>query len=76
MGQSWSLSIVKNFLHIGQNRSGAHTASIQWVLGAPSREVKWQGREAVHSPPTSAVVKMWTYTLTPPYAFMALCLIS
>jgi hypothetical protein len=41
------------------------------------REVKRSGREADHSPPTSAEVKkMWTYTSTPPYAFMASCLIS
>jgi hypothetical protein len=34
--------------------------------------VKWPGREADHSPPTSAEVKkMWIYTSTPPYAFMA-----
>jgi hypothetical protein len=31
-----------------------------------------EGREADHSPPTSAEVKtMWIYTYTPPYAFMA-----
>jgi hypothetical protein len=30
-----------------------------------------------YSPPTSAKVKkMWIYTSTPPYAFMAYCLIS
>jgi hypothetical protein len=33
--------------------------------------VKRPGREADHSPPTSAEVKkMWIYTPTPPYAFM------
>jgi hypothetical protein len=33
--------------------------------------------EADHSPPASAEVKkMWIYTSTPPYAFMAYCLIS
>jgi hypothetical protein len=33
--------------------------------------------EANHSPPASAEVKkMWIYTSTPPYAFMAKCLIS
>jgi hypothetical protein len=33
---------------------------------------KVAGREADHSPPTSAEVKkMWIYTSTPPYAFMA-----
>jgi hypothetical protein len=37
---------------------------------------KAAGREADHSPPASAEVKkMWIYTSTPPYAFMALCLI-
>jgi hypothetical protein len=34
--------------------------------------VNWQGHEADHSPPTNAEVKkMWAYTSTPPYAFMA-----
>jgi hypothetical protein len=33
---------------------------------------KFLGREVDHSPPTSAKVKkMWIYTSTPPYAFMA-----
>jgi hypothetical protein len=37
-----------------------------------SRRLKRQGREADHSPPTSAEVKKtWIYTYTPPYAFMA-----
>jgi hypothetical protein len=45
---------------------------IQWVLGALSSGVKRQGREADHSPADSAdVKKMWIYTSTPPYAFMA-----
>jgi hypothetical protein len=45
---------------------------IQWVPGALSPGVKRQGREADHSPPTSAEVKnTWIYTSTPPYAFMA-----
>jgi hypothetical protein len=34
--------------------------------------LKRPGREADHSPPASAEVKkMWIYTSTPPYAFMA-----
>jgi hypothetical protein len=34
-------------------------------------------READHSPPASAEIKkIWIYTSTPPYAFMASCLIS
>jgi hypothetical protein len=40
--------------------------------GALSPGVKRQGREADHSPPTSAgVKKMWIYTSSPPYAFIA-----
>jgi hypothetical protein len=40
--------------------------------GALSPGVKRAGREADHSPPTSAEFKkMWIYTSTPPYAFMA-----
>jgi hypothetical protein len=40
---------------------------IKWIPG-----VKRQGREADHSPPTSAEAKkMWIYTSTLPYVFMA-----
>jgi hypothetical protein len=39
---------------------------IQWILGAPSLEVKRQRREANHSPHSSAEVKnVWSYTSTP-----------
>jgi hypothetical protein len=45
---------------------------IQWIPGALSPGVKLQEREADHSPPASAEVKkMWFYTSTPPYVFMA-----
>jgi hypothetical protein len=45
---------------------------IQWVPGVISPGVKRPGREADYSPPASAEVKkMWIYTSTPPYAFMA-----
>jgi hypothetical protein len=41
-----------------------------YILSFPG--VKRPGREADHSPPTTAEVKkMWIYTSTPPYAFMA-----
>jgi hypothetical protein len=41
-----------------------------WEVGV--RVTVGQGREAGHSPPTSAEVKkMWIYTSTSPYAFMA-----
>jgi hypothetical protein len=40
--------------------------------GALSPAVKRSGREADHAPPASAIVKkMWIYTSTSPYAFMA-----
>jgi hypothetical protein len=49
---------------------GSTQPPVQWVLGA-SPGVKRPGREADHSPATSAKVrKMWIYTSTPPYAFM------
>jgi hypothetical protein len=45
--------------------------------GGSSPGVKRPKREADHSPPTSAEVKKtWIYTSTPPYVFMAYCLIS
>jgi hypothetical protein len=45
---------------------------IQWVPGAFSPEVKRPGLESNRSAQTSAVVKrMWIYTSTPPYVFMA-----
>jgi hypothetical protein len=40
--------------------------------GGPFSGVKWSGREADHSPATSAKVKKkCIYTSTPPYTFMA-----
>jgi hypothetical protein len=65
---------VKNFLFSTSSRPalGATQPPIQWVPGALSPGVKQPVREADHSPPTSAVVKkMWIYTSTPPYSFMA-----
>jgi hypothetical protein len=45
---------------------------IQWVPGAVSTAVKRPEREADHSSPASVEVKkMWIYTSTPPYVFMA-----
>jgi hypothetical protein len=48
--------------------SGAHPASYPVGTGALSPGIKRPGREADHSPPTSAEVKNAS---TPPYAFMA-----
>jgi hypothetical protein len=49
---------------------------IQWVLGALFLVVKRPGREADHSPPSSAEVRnAWSYTSTPQYVFKAWCLV-
>jgi hypothetical protein len=45
---------------------------MQWAPEALSPGIKQKRHEANHSPLTSAEVKkMWIYTSTPPYAFMA-----
>jgi hypothetical protein len=67
---------VKNLLlsQIVQTGSGFHQTSYPMVPGALSPGVKRPGREADHSPPTSAEVKkMWMYSSTLPYAFMVYC---
>jgi hypothetical protein len=72
--QSSSPSRVKNFLFSTSSRPalGPTQPPIQWILGALSPGIKRQGHDADHSPPTSAEVKkMWIYTSTPPYIFMA-----
>jgi hypothetical protein len=56
---------------------GPTQSPIQWVPGAVSLGVKRLGREADHSPPSSADVKnAWSYTFTPQYVFMAWCLVK
>jgi hypothetical protein len=60
-----------------QNGSGAHPTSYPMGTGALSLGVKRLGREADHSPPSSAEVKnAWSYTSTPQYVFMAWCLVK
>jgi hypothetical protein len=50
---------------------------IQWVPAALSLRVKQPGREAGHSAPSNAEIKnAWSYTSTPQYVFMALCLVK
>jgi hypothetical protein len=59
-------------IHVIQTGSGVHPASYPMGTGDSFPGVKRQGREADHSPLTSAEVKkMWIYTSTPPYVFMA-----
>jgi hypothetical protein len=61
-----------SLLHIVQTASGVHPTSYKMGTGGSFPRVKRQGREADHSPPTSAEVKkMWIYTSTPLYVFMA-----
>jgi hypothetical protein len=67
----------KNFLHVVQTDSEVLPTSYPMGTGSCFPGLKWPGREADHSPPTSAEVKkMWIYTSTLPYAFMGQCLIS
>jgi hypothetical protein len=72
MGQGSSVGIGTGYVGRSIPALGSTQPPIQWVLGALSSGVKWQLREASHSPPTSAEVnKTRIYTATPPYAFMA-----
>jgi hypothetical protein len=64
-------------LHVVHTFCGAHPASYPVVLGALFPELKRPGREADNSPPISVEVKStWIYTPTPPYVFIAYCLIT
>jgi hypothetical protein len=66
LGQEFSL------LHVVQTDTGAHPVSCRMGNGALSPGVKRQGSEFDQSSPTGAEVKkMWIYTSTVPYAFMA-----
>jgi hypothetical protein len=66
-GQEFSL------LQIVQIGSEVHPTFLSnGYRGLFPRGLKRLGREVDHSPPTSAEVKkMWIYTSTPPYTFMA-----
>jgi hypothetical protein len=78
-GRSSSPGRVKYFLFSTSFRPvlGTTQRPIQRIPGAVSQKVKWPGREADHSSPTSAEVKKTLiYTSTFPYAFMAQCLFS
>jgi hypothetical protein len=56
---------------------GSTQHPIQWVLGALSLGVKRPGREADHSPLSSAEIKnAWSYTPLPQYTFMAWCFVK
>jgi hypothetical protein len=73
-GGSSSPGRVKTFsiLHIVKTDSGVRPTTYKMGTGGSFSRVKRQGRETDHSPPTSAEVKkMWNYTSTPLYVFMA-----
>jgi hypothetical protein len=73
-GQILSPGRDKNFLFSTSSRLalGSTQPPIQWLPGAFSPGVKCPGHEADHSPQTIAEVKkMWIYTSSPSYAFMA-----
>jgi hypothetical protein len=64
---------VKSFYFSISSRPalGSTQPPIKIGTGGSFPGVKRQGREADHSPPTSAEVKkMYIYTSTPPYVFM------
>jgi hypothetical protein len=63
--------------HRVQNGSEAHPASYPMVTRGSFPGVKRPGREADHSPPSSAEVKnAWSYTSTPQFVFIAWCLVK
>jgi hypothetical protein len=63
-----------SFRHRVHTGSGAFQPPIQWVPRALSMGVKLPGREADHSPSSSAEVKnAWICASIPQYMFMAWC---
>jgi hypothetical protein len=61
----WGLGIFL-FTTVSRRALGTTQPPIQWVQGVLSLGVKRPGREAGHSPPSSAEVKnTWSYTSTP-----------
>jgi hypothetical protein len=59
-------------LHVVQTGSETHLESYSMGTGGFFAGGKRPGREADHSPPTSARVKdMWICASTPPYVLMA-----
>jgi hypothetical protein len=69
--QSYGRTVVSRMVR------GPTQSPIQWVPGALSLEVKRPGREADHSPLSSAEVKnAWSYNSTPWYVIMVWCLVK
>jgi hypothetical protein len=69
--QDWSLSPSRGKIFLLSTSSrpvlGPMQPPMPWILGALSPRVQQPGREAAHSPTTSAKVKnTWIYTITLP----------
>jgi hypothetical protein len=65
------------FTTVSRTALGPTHPPIQWVPGALSLRLKRPGREADHSPQSSAEIKnTWSYTSTLRYVFMAWCLVK
>jgi hypothetical protein len=65
------------FTTASRTAPGSTQPPIQWVPGFLSLGVKRLGREADHSPPSSAEVKnAWSYNSTPQYVFIGWCLVK
>jgi hypothetical protein len=72
----WGLGIFL-FTTMFRMALGPTQPPIQWVPGALSLDVKQLGREADHSPPSSAEVKECVEVyLHSQYAFMTWCLVK
>jgi hypothetical protein len=59
-----------------QTGSGAHPSLYPVAPGSSFPGGKQPGHEIDSSPPSSAAVKSSSYTSTPPYVFMAWCLLN
>jgi hypothetical protein len=75
--ESWQGLGIFLFTTTSRTALGPTQPPIKWVLESLSLGVKRSGREADHSPPSSADVKnAWSYTSVPQYIFMVWCLVK
>jgi hypothetical protein len=65
-GTSLKYLLATFMLSVSRPILGPTQPHLQWVPGAPFLGVKRPGREADHSPPSSAEVNSWSSTFTPP----------